>query len=78
MKYSIVVLNNNSGYLPDEIANFDYDLLKRDFQNPLQIRQLDVNKYSVFGFVFAETSPGHEDELDQILASDLRKYITIK
>jgi len=78
MKYSIIVLNNNTGYLPDQIERFDYNLLKRDFENPLLIRQLDVNKYSVFGFVFAETSPGHEDELDQILASDLRKYITLK
>jgi hypothetical protein len=78
MKYSIIVLNNNSGYLPDQIAHFDYELLKRDFQNPLQIRQLDVQRYSVFGFVFVETAPGHEDELDRILASDLRKYITIK
>jgi hypothetical protein len=78
MKYSIVVLNNNTGYLPDEIARFDYGMLSRDFQNPLLIREMDVKKYSVFGFVFAETAPGHEDELDQILASDLRKYIALK
>ena len=77
-KFSIVVLNNNSGYLPEEIEHFDYDLLGRDFENPLMIRELNVKKYSVFGFVFAETSPGNETELNNILVSNLRKYITVK
>ena len=78
IQYSIIVLNNNSGYLPGDIGYFDFDLLEKDFHNPLLIRQLDVCKYSVFGFVFAETGPGHEDELARILASDLHKYITLK
>ncbi len=39
---------------------------------------MDVEKYSVFGFVFAETSPGNEEELNKILVSDLRKYIHLK
>lgn len=77
-KFSIIVLNNNSGYAPDEIENFDYDQLSRDFENPLLIRQMDVEKYSVFGFVFAETSPGNEAELNNILISDLKKYIRTK
>lgn len=77
-KYSLVVLNNNSSYPPEKIAYFDYDLLRKDFENPLEIRQMDVGLYSVFGFVFAETSPGNESELDKILVSDLRKYIALK
>ena len=76
--FSIIVLNNNSGYTPDQISSFDYQSLRADFENPLQIRELDVNKYSVFGFVFAETSPGNEAELHNILVSDLRKYISLK
>jgi hypothetical protein len=76
--FSIVVLNNNSGYLPQEIEHFDYEQLARDFEKPLLIRQLDVKKYAVFGFVFAETSPGNEKELNNILVSDLRKYIRSK
>jgi hypothetical protein len=39
---------------------------------------MDVNKYPLFGFVFAETSPGNEAELDNILVSNLRKYIILK
>lgn len=78
MKYSIIVLNNNSGYSPEEIAHFDYDLLEKDFENPLHTRKMDVGKYSVFGFVFAETSPGNEEELNRILVSNLRKYIAVR
>lgn len=75
-KFSIIVLNNNSGISPAKIEDFDYDLLADDFENTLMIRKMDVEKYSVFGFLFAETSPGNEGELDRILVSDLRKYIS--
>jgi hypothetical protein len=77
-KFSIVVLNNNSGYTSSEIESFDYNLLEKDFENPLLIRKMDVAKYSVFGFVFAETSQANEEELNNILVSDLRKYISAK
>jgi hypothetical protein len=77
-KFSLIVLNNNSGYTADQIELFDYDLLERDFNKPLLIRKMDVNKYPLFGFVFAETSPGNEAELDNILVSNLRKYIILK
>lgn len=75
---SIVVLNNNSGYAPNEIESFDYDLLGKDFENALSVRKFDVKNYSAFGFVFAETSPENEAELNNILVSDLRKYLTKK
>ena len=76
-KFSIIVLNNNSGYAPEEIDLFDYELLASDFEKPIEIRKMDVTKYSVFGFVFAETSPENEGELNNILVSDLRKYIRL-
>lgn len=77
-KFSIIVLNNSSGLAPAKIGTFDYDLLAMDFEKALTIRKMDVEKYSVFGFLFAETSPGNEVELDHILVSDLRKYIIRK
>ncbi len=74
-KYSIVVLNNSSGYTSSEITRFDYELLEKDFENALIIRKLDIKKDPVFGFVFTETSLENEEELTNILVSDLRKYI---
>lgn len=76
--FSLIVLNNNSGFNPEEIDHFDYNLLAEDFENPLEIRKMDVSKYAIFGFVFAETSRDNEVELTNILKSDLKKYIRLK
>ncbi|MCF6240767.1 MAG: ATP-grasp domain-containing protein [Bacteroidales bacterium] len=73
--YSIIVLNNNSGIAETDISGFDYNLLKKDFENALLIRKTDYKKYKVFGFVFVETSSNNQKELTEILNSDLRKYI---
>jgi hypothetical protein len=73
--FSVIVLDNNSGIKPTDIAEFDYKALADDFENPLLIRQIDINKYPLFGFVFAETDTKNKEELYNILNSDLRKYI---
>lgn len=77
-KYSIIVLDNNSGFEESDIASFDYDTLLKDFEKPLDIRKIKLNEYSVFGFLFTETKAGNEKELMQILGSDLRSYIRLK
>lgn len=77
-KYSIIVLNNNSGFDENEIEYFDYDLLLKNFKKPMSLRKVDFKKYLVFGFLFIETIIGNEEELNQILSSDLRKYIKLK
>lgn len=73
--YSLVLLNNNSGFKPSEISHFDFDMLKQDLENILVTRKLDFNKYPAFGILFTETSEGNERELKEILNSDLSKYI---
>jgi hypothetical protein len=73
--YSIILLNNNSGFKPSEISDFDFNKLKQDLENVLVVRKLDFNKYPAFGFLFTETSEGNEKELEEILNSDLSKYI---
>ena len=73
--YSIILLNNNSGFIPSEISHFDFDMLKQDLENIVVIRKLDFNKYNAFGILFTETSKGNERELKEILNSDLIKYI---
>ncbi|MDP3357944.1 MAG: ATP-grasp domain-containing protein [Lutibacter sp.] len=77
-KYSLILLDNNSGIPENKIAFFDYDLLLSDFENPMELRKVDFNEYPFFGMVFVETSLGNEKELDQILTSDLKKYIKVK
>ena len=76
--FSIIVLDNNSGIEPADIARFDYKALADDFENPLLIRALDINTYPVFGFVFTKTDKKNKKELYDILRSDLRKYIIVR
>ncbi len=44
----------------------------------MSLRKIDFKKYLVFGFLFIETTVGEDQELNQILTSDLRKYIKLK
>lgn len=76
--YSLIVLDNNSGIKEKDIAFFDYELLLKDFKKPLNLRKVDFRKYAVFGFLFIETSKENKTELNTILTSNLRKYITVK
>ena len=76
--FSIIVLDNNSGIKPADIAKFNYKALANDFENPILIRTLDINTYPLFGFVFAETNQNNKEELNNILGSDLTKYIIIR
>jgi hypothetical protein len=76
--YSIILLNNNSGIDPSKISYFDFDMLQQNLENILVIRKLDFNKYPAFGLLFTHTSEGNEKELENILNSDLRKYIRLR
>lgn len=76
--FSLIVLDNNSGITPTEIAEFDYKALANDFENPVLVRPLDINKYPLFGFVFVKTEHKNKDELYHILKSNLREYIRLK
>lgn len=74
-KFSIIVLDNNSGIKGANIEKFDYDLLLKDFKRPLDLRKADYKTFPVFGFLFVETKCENEDELNYILTSNLIKYI---
>ena len=76
-KYNIIVLDNNSGFKENEIEYFDYEKLLSDFEKPLVLRKVDYRKYPLFGFLFTETRHGNEREINQILASNLKKYIKL-
>ncbi len=74
--YSIVVLDNSTGVDARHINAFDYELLLSWFENPLELRKIDYKEYPVFGFLFTETSQDNFSELERILNSDLKRFIT--
>ncbi|SDZ97859.1 ATP-grasp domain-containing protein [Desulfuromusa kysingii] len=76
--YSMVVLDNSSGFEIDAIASFDYEKLLTKFKHPLELRQIDFRQYPVFGFLLLETQEEDFAELQTILESDLREFITLK
>jgi hypothetical protein len=76
--FSVIILDNNSGIIPSDILGFNYSDLAKDFEKPIVIRELDINKYPVFGFAFIESAATNKKELNDILTSDLRKYIVSK
>jgi len=77
-KYSVIVLDNNSGYKENDIDYFDYKKLLTDFEKPLVLRKVDFNQYPIFGFLFTENNDGNEKELIRILKSNLKEYIKVK
>jgi len=77
-KYSVIVLDNNSGYKENDIDYFDYKKLLTDFEKSLILRKVDFNQYPIFGFLFTENNDGNEKELIRILRSNLKEYIKVK
>jgi ATP-grasp domain len=76
--YSLMVLENSTGFKAEEIRSFNEDKLFKDFEKILEFRKIDFHQYPVFGFLFTETRKKNMDELIRILHSDLREYIILK
>jgi hypothetical protein len=74
--FSIVVLDNSTGIDPDEITSFNYEKLLSKFEKPIELRKIDFQKYSIFGFLFTETREDNFIELKNILDSDLSEFIS--
>ncbi|SMD45854.1 ATP-grasp domain-containing protein [Aquiflexum balticum DSM 16537] len=77
-KYSLILLDNQSDIAQEDIAYFDFDAIAKDFEHPIHVRNVNMDKFGVFGFLFTETSKGNERELEEILHSDLKKYMVLK
>lgn len=75
--YSIIVLDNSTGVSADNIKHFDYAKLQSHFEKLLEVRKINYRDFNIFGFLFAETSFAHFSELEWILQSDLKEFITI-
>lgn len=76
--FSVIVLENSTGFKAEEIAVFDSVALLKKFEKPLEFRPIDYAKYPVFGFLFAETRQENFAELGYILKSDLREFLKIE
>jgi len=76
--FGIVVLDNSTGVAISQIKSFDYDKLLSKFDQPLELRKIDFQHYPVFGFLFVETAEDNFIELQNILNSDLREFVTLK
>lgn len=74
--YSIIVLNNSTGFDLEQVLSFDHDQLLTNFKNPLELRKVDHRKFGIFGFLFVETCEKDRGELEGILQSDLGEFIT--
>jgi len=74
--FSVVVLDNSTGIEIGKIRSFDYDKLLTKFKKPLELRKIDFQQYPVFGFLFTETTEDNFVELQNILNSDLREFVT--
>jgi hypothetical protein len=76
--FCLVILNKPAEVISKNVKAFDYEKLLSDFEKPLELRKADHEKYGLFGYVFTETKDSSWSEIERILKSDLKEYITFK
>jgi len=74
--FSIIIMDNSTGIDVEKITAFNYRKLLSKFENPLELRKINYQEYPVFGFLFTETSEDNTIELERILKSDLKEFIS--
>lgn len=75
--YSVIILNNATGFTSDQIKSFNYDKLLATFKHPLEMRKINYTKYPLFGFIFIKTPSECTIELNKILESDLSEFVLV-
>lgn len=73
--YSLIILDNSTGISSDKISGFDYDKLLKEFSDPIELRKTDYKTYNIFGMLFTKCNKSSFKEVEDILVSDLRKYV---
>lgn len=74
--FCLVILNKPAEIISETVKAFDYEKLLSDFEKPLELRKADHEKYGLFGYMFTETKESNWEEIERILKSDLKEYIT--
>lgn len=75
--FSIIILDNSTGYPPEKISFFDYQAVLDQLRQPLELRKIDYHKYPIFAIIFAQTRADEYGELDTLLHSDLKEFAKI-
>ncbi len=76
--FCLVILNKPAEIDSKSVKAFDYEKLLSDFENPLELRKADHEKYGLFGYLFTETKDSSWNEIERILKSDLKEYIAFR
>ena len=76
--FCMVILDNSTGYPANNIGSFNYENMMARFEKPLDMRKNDWTKYPVFGIMFTETRQDNFEEIEWVLKSDLKDFVTIK
>ncbi|RXA19961.1 ATP-grasp domain-containing protein [Methanosarcina sp. MSH10X1] len=76
--FCLIMLNRPENLNLKAVKAFDYKKLLSDFEKPLELREVDHEKFGFFGYMFTETRDTGWKEIENILKSDLREYITFK
>jgi hypothetical protein len=76
--FCLVMLNRPTDLNLKDVKAFDYEKLLSNFEKPFELRKVDHEKYGFFGYMFTETIDSNWKEIERILKSDLREYITFK
>ena len=75
--FSLIILDNSTGFEGKDIESFNFDQLLSEFKNPLELRKFNHKEYPIFGFLFVRIEQDEHKKLDRILKSDLKKYIKL-
>jgi hypothetical protein len=74
--FCLVILNKSAEIDSKSVKSFNYEKLLCDFEKPLELRKANHEKYGLFGYLFTETKDKSWNEIERILKSDLKEYIT--
>lgn len=75
--YSLIMLDKPKDIDASAIKKFDFEGVLKCLEKPLEVRKMDIKRYPIFGFVFAETRKENFVELENILKKDLREFIKL-
>ena len=59
----------------DTIRKLDFERIRRHFHGVLETRDIQNPAMSIWGFLFTKTTPEHQEELKEILFSDLQAFM---